>query len=109
MFTGDKTFSQSEVFEDGEELFYEVNYSFINIGWVKFNTERVTGKTNQFTCRAKMKSNDALPFVDVDYEFISEMEVKDLYFPKNSLLMNIRKGKRAYLHIFLIMIRVCCN
>jgi hypothetical protein len=74
--TNCRAFSQSVVFEDGEELYYDVYYSFLNIGWVKFNTERLTGKSNRFICRAKLKSNDALPFVDVNYEFISEVEVK---------------------------------
>jgi len=74
-FSADRTFSQSAVFEDGEELLYDVYYSFINIGWTRFNTERVSGKSNHFICRAKLKSNDALPFVNVDYEFISEIEV----------------------------------
>lgn len=64
-----------EVFEDGEELYYEVNYSFINIGWAKFNTERVTGKSNYYITRAKLKSNDGLPLINVDYEFTSEIEV----------------------------------
>lgn len=72
-----KTFSQLEVFEDGEELYYEVNYSFINIGWIKFNVERVLGKLNTFNCKAVMKSNDALPFVTVNYEFQSTLEAKD--------------------------------
>ena len=58
---------------DGEELYYEVNYSFINIGWAKFNTEKVPDKPDYYTCRAKLKSNNSLPLVDVDYDFISEM------------------------------------
>jgi hypothetical protein len=74
---GSRTFSQLEVFEDGEELYYEVSYSFINIGWAKFNTERAAGKINYFITKAKLKSNDGLPFVNVDYEFISEIEVKN--------------------------------
>jgi hypothetical protein len=72
-----KTFSQLEALEDGEELYYEVNYSFINIGWIKFNADRVMGKPNVFNCKAVMKSNDALPFVTVNYEFLSTMEIKD--------------------------------
>ncbi|MCI0715290.1 MAG: DUF3108 domain-containing protein [Chlorobi bacterium] len=70
-----RTFSQTEVFEDGEELYYEVYYSFINIGWTKFYTERVSGKSNYFKTYATLKSNEALPFVNVNYEFISEIEV----------------------------------
>lgn len=77
LLTGSRTFSQSEVIFNGEELYYEVNYSFINIGWAKFNTENVKGKENYFICKAKLKSNNALPFIDVDYDFISEIEVKD--------------------------------
>lgn len=77
LFISSRTFSQSEVLYDGEELYYEVNYSFINIGWAKFNTEKVPGKENFFICRAKLKSNNSMPIVDVDYDFISEIEVKD--------------------------------
>ncbi|MEO8513056.1 MAG: DUF3108 domain-containing protein [Ignavibacteria bacterium] len=72
-----RTFSQSEVLFDGEELYYEVNYSFINIGWAKFNTEKVPGKENFFICRAKLKSNNSMPIVDIDYDFISEIELKN--------------------------------
>lgn len=72
-----KTFSQSTVFEDGEELYYEVYYAFINVGWVKFNTEKVVGKKDTYLCRAKLKSNDAVPFIDVNYEFKSQIEIVD--------------------------------
>ncbi len=72
-----KTFSQSEVFEDGEELYYEVNYSFINIGWIKFNAERELGKPDVYDCKAVMKSSEGLPFVTVNYEFHSVIEAKD--------------------------------
>ncbi len=72
-----RTFSQSEVLYDGEELYYEVNYSFINIGWAKFNTEKVAGKENFYICRAKLKSNNSLPLIDIDYDFISDIEIKD--------------------------------
>jgi len=72
-----KTFSQSTVFEDGEELYYEVYYSFINIGWVKFNTEKVIGKKDTYLCTSTIRSNDALPFVYVNYVFKSQVEIKD--------------------------------
>lgn len=74
-----KTFSQSEVFSDGEELIYDVYYSFINIGWAKFNTTRVVGSKNRYMCEAVLKSNEAMPFVTVDYYFASEIEVLDDY------------------------------
>jgi hypothetical protein len=77
LITEGRTFSQSAVFEDGEELNYNVYYSFINIGLARFTTERITGKSDRFICRSRLKSNDALPFVDVNYEFISEVEVKN--------------------------------
>ncbi len=77
LFISSGTFSQSEVLYPGEELYYEVNYSFINIGWAKFNTEKVIGKENFFICKAKLKSNNSLPLIDVDYDFISEIELKD--------------------------------
>ena len=72
-----RAFSQIGVFEDGEELYYEVYYSFINIGWARFTTERITGKTDYFITNAKLQSNNSLPFIDVNYEFISEIELKD--------------------------------
>jgi Protein of unknown function (DUF3108) len=71
-----RTFSQQEVFENGEELYYEVYYSFINIGWAKFTTEKVSGKEYYYIARAKLKSNTSLPLIDVDYDFISEIELK---------------------------------
>jgi len=97
-FTEGRTFSQSAVLEDGEELYYEVYYSFINIGWAKFNTERVTGKANSFICRAVLKSNDALPFVDVNYEFISEVELKNLnLIPHKFTAYEYKDGKKSIL------------
>lgn len=68
---------QSQTFYDGEELYYEVSYSFINIGWAKFNTKAVNGKPNFYTTTAKLKSNEGIPLVKVDYEFTSDIEVKD--------------------------------
>ncbi len=70
-----KTFSQSEVFEDGEILAYDVSYSFINIGTVLFNTQKKAD--NFYLCKAVMKSNESLPFVYVNYEFYSEIEVSN--------------------------------
>lgn len=72
-----RTFSQPLVLTDGEELYYEVNYSFINIGWAKFNTEKIAGKPGYYTVRAKLKSNNSLPFIDIDYDFISDIEFKN--------------------------------
>jgi len=95
-FTGGKTFSQIGVLEDGEELYYEVYYSFINIGWAKFSTERVTGKSNVFICRSKLKSNDALPIVDVNYEFESEFEVIGLNIkPKKFTAYEYKDSKKS--------------
>lgn len=93
-----RTFSQFEVFEDGEELLYDVYYSFINIGWAKFSTERVTGKSNIFVCRAKLKSNDALPIVDVNYEFESEIEVNGLNIkPQKFTAYEYKNNKKSIL------------
>lgn len=78
-----KTFSQSNVLADGEELFYDVYYSFVNIGWLKFNTERVSGKVDTYRCFAVMRSNESLPFIDVSYDFESEIAVRN-----NSLYPN---------------------
>lgn len=72
-----KTFSQSAVFEDGEELYYDVYYSFISIGWVKFNTTKIRGSDDRYLCEAILKSNEGLPFVTVSYKFTSEIEIKD--------------------------------
>jgi hypothetical protein len=98
LFINSRTFSQSEVLYDGEELYYEVNYSFINIGWAKFNTEKVPGKNNFFITRAKLKSNNALPFVDVDYDFISEAELKDgKIIPFKFTAYQYKDGKKSVL------------
>jgi hypothetical protein len=72
-----KTFSQSEVFQDGEELIYDVYYSFINIGWVKFNTLKESGKKDTYICTGVVRSNEAMPFADVSFDFISEIEIRD--------------------------------
>lgn len=77
LFISGGTFSQQVGFEDGEELYYEVSYSFINIGWARFTTEKVPGEVNYYITRAKLKSNDGIPFVNVDYEFTSEIEIKN--------------------------------
>src|SRR4030095_386496 len=93
-----KTFSQSEVFENGEELYYEVNYSFINIGWAKFTTERVTGKNDQFVTHAYLKSNSSLPYIDVNYEFISEIELQNgSVKPHKFTAYQYKEGKKSIL------------
>lgn len=93
-----RTFSQSEVLYDGEELYYEVDYSFINIGWAKFNTEKTPGKENFYTTRAKLKSNNSLPFVDVDYDFISEIELKNgKMIPHRFTAYQYKDGKKSTL------------
>lgn len=95
---GDKTFSQSGVFSDGEELIYDVYYSFINIGWVKFNTSKVVGSKNKFLCEAVLKSNEALPFVTVDFYFVSEIEVMDNYIrPVKFTSKEFKEGKASVL------------
>jgi Protein of unknown function (DUF3108) len=89
-----KTFSQSGVFSDGEELIYDVYYSFINIGWAKFNTTRVIGTKNRYMCQAVLKSNEALPFVTVDFNFTSEIEVLDNFVrPVKFISKEFRDGK----------------
>jgi len=93
-----RTFSQSEVLYDGEELYYEVDYSFLNIGWAKFTTEKVPGKENFFITRAKLKSNTSLPIVDVDYDFISEIELKNgRMIPHKFTAYQYKDGKKSTL------------
>jgi hypothetical protein len=75
LLNSNKTFSQSAVFQDGEELYYEVYYSFVNIGWLKFNTQKINN--DRFLCTAVLRSNDALPFVTVNFTFTSEIEIRD--------------------------------
>jgi len=98
LFISSRTFSQLEVLFDGEELVYDVDYSFINIGWAKFNTEKAPGKDNYFITKAKMKSNNSLPFIDVDYDFISEIELKDgNVIPHKFIAYQYKDGKRSEL------------
>jgi hypothetical protein len=98
LFSSNKTFSQSGVFSDGEELIYDVYYSFINIGWAKFNTTRVIGTKNIYKCEAVLKSNEAVPFVNVDFYFISEIEVLDNYIrPLQFTSKEFKDGKASVL------------
>ncbi len=98
LLAGDKTFSQSRVFSDGEELIYDVYYSFINIGWAKFNTTRITGYKNRYMCEAVLKSNESLPFVSVDFYFLSEIEVLDNYIrPLKFVGKEFKGGKESTL------------
>ncbi len=93
-----RTFSQSEVLYDGEELYYEVDFSFINIGWAKFNTDKTPGKENFYITSAKLKSNSSLPFVDVDYDFISEIELKNgQIIPHKFTAYQYKDGKKSTL------------
>jgi hypothetical protein len=93
---GNKTFSQAEVFEDGEELYYEVYYSFINIGWAKFNTKRLD--KDLYLCTAILRSNDALPFVTVNFEFTSEIQViNNNIRPLRFESKEIKEGKTSVL------------
>jgi len=99
LLAGNKTFSQSAVFSDGEELIYDVYYSFINIGWAKFNTTRITGQKNLYRCEAVLKSNEALPFVTVDFYFLSEIEVMDNYIrPVKFTSKEYKDGKESVLN-----------
>lgn len=94
--SGSRTFSQSEVFFDGEELYYEVFYSFINIGWVKFTTEKVSGVQDQYICRAKLKSNSSLPLIDINFDFISEIQIKNKrILPIKFISYQYKDGKRS--------------
>ncbi len=98
LLSSNKTFSQSEVFSDGEELIYDVYYSFINIGWAKFNTTRITGSKNMYLCEAVLKSNEALPFVTVDFYFSSEIEVLDnIIRPVKFTSKEFKDGKASIL------------
>jgi hypothetical protein len=84
------------VLYDGEELEYDVNYSFINIGTIKFITEKDNTGKNYFTFKSVMKSNNSLPFIDVNYEFISEVEYKDNnIFPLRFTAYQYKEGKKS--------------
>ena len=102
LFISSRTFSQQEVLYADEELYYEVNYSFINIGWVKFTTEKVSGKKDYFITRSKLKSNNSLPFIDVDYDFTSEVELKNgTLIPHKFTAYQYKDNKKVtVLHIF---------
>lgn len=90
-----RTFSQKEVFEDGEELYYEVYYSFINIGWAKFTTEKLSGRENYYITRAKLQSNNSIPLIDVNYDFTSEIEIKNgKVVPHKFTALQLKDGKQ---------------
>lgn len=97
-----KTFSQYEVLEDGEELNYDVYYSFINIGTVSFSTVMPEKEKKNYRCKAIMKSSDLLSFAKVDYEFISDiMFYKDEPVPFYSIAIeNVKNGKMVQTYLF---------
>lgn len=96
-----KTFSQSEVFQDGEELIYDVYYSFINIGWVKFNTIKESGKKDTYLCTAVMRSNEAMPFADVSFDFTSEIEIRNNNIrPLRFTAKEYKEGKTSELNYY---------
>ncbi len=91
--------AQGSGLKDGEELFYDVYYSFINIGYAKFTTKQSITDKNVFTCSAILKSNDALPFVYVNYEFVSEMRVRnDSIIPQKFTALEFKEGKQSVLN-----------
>jgi len=93
---GNRTFSQSDVFVDGEELYYEVYYSFINIGWAKFNTKKLDN--DRYLCTAVLRSNDALPFVTVNFDFSSEIQIlNDNIKPLRFESRETKEGKTSIL------------
>jgi hypothetical protein len=100
--TCNKTFSQYEVFENGEELSYDVYYSFINIGTVSFSTVKTQDINKNYRCKAIMKSSDLMSFAKVDYEFISDiMFYKEEPVPFYSLaLENVKHGKLVQTYLF---------
>ncbi len=64
-----------KILEIGEELNYSVYYGFIKLGEVKF---KITGKNKEeksdvFTATASIKSFEAIPLVNINYIFESQM------------------------------------
>ena len=64
-----------KILEIGEELNYSVYYGFIKLGEVKFKiTGRdKEGKNDVFTTTASIKSFEAIPLVNINYIFESQM------------------------------------
>ncbi len=65
-----------KILEIGEELNYSVYYGFIKLGEVKF---KITGKEKEgkqdiYTATASIKSFEAIPLVNINYIFESQME-----------------------------------
>lgn len=77
MLLAPRVFSQFEkILEIGEELNYSVYYGFIKLGEVKF---KITGKEKEekmdiYTATASIKSFEAIPLVNINYIFESQME-----------------------------------
>lgn len=71
------TFSQPEkILEIGEELNYSVYYGFIKLGEVKFKLtgKNKEGKKELYTATASIKSFDAIPLININYIFESQMD-----------------------------------
>ncbi len=81
---------QEKILEIGEELNYSVYYGFIKLGEVKF---KITGKNKEgkkelFTAIASIKSFDAIPLVNINYIFESQMD----YLKGEVHSINLRYG-----------------
>ncbi len=76
MLAGNVLSQQEKILEIGEELNYSVYYGFIKLGEVKFKItgKNKDGKKELFTAIASIKSFDAIPLVNINYIFESQMD-----------------------------------
>lgn len=69
------TAQNDKILEIGEELNYSVYYGFIKLGEVRFKItgKNKEGKNDVFTATASIKSFEAIPLVNINYIFESQM------------------------------------
>lgn len=65
----------------GEELKYDVRYSVLFLGHLKFKAERIftTDQENVIECHLWIDSNPSLPFVDIHDHYISYIDQDECY------------------------------
>lgn len=69
--------SHENIMEVGEELTYTAYYGFIKLGEVHFKITNFDTKTRRYYATAELKSNKAIPLIDINYWFETTMIYKN--------------------------------
>ncbi|GAB4363948.1 MAG: hypothetical protein Kow0042_02180 [Calditrichia bacterium] len=69
------------VFQEGEELFYSVKWSFIHLGTLRLQILKADSVNNRkvYHCRIYIDSNPSLPFVNIHDVYDSFIDAENIY------------------------------